>query len=212
MNSLDQARDLRRRGYAVVPIPHRKKSPILRDWHNLDLTPDTLPDYFNGRPMNIGARMGEPSGGRLDVDLDAREVRALADRFLPPTAATFGREGSPRSHWLYCATGAIPHTKQYRDPALLDGDDRSMLVELRGTGGQTLMPGSVHPSGEVVEWQDDGGPAEIDADALMRHVATLAAAVYADTLMQLRASLYSHATSSGNDATSLPKATPGTCS
>lgn len=176
MNSLDQARDLQRRGYAVVPIPHRKKSPFLRDWHNLDLTPDSLPDYFNGKRQNIGARMGEPSGGRLDVDLDAREVRALADRFLPPTASTFGREGSPRSHWLYRATGAIPHTQQYRDPALLDGDERSMLVELRGTGCQTIMPGSTHPSGESIEWADDGEPAQIDADALTRHVSTLAAA------------------------------------
>jgi KaiC/GvpD/RAD55 family RecA-like ATPase len=39
-----------------------------------------------------------------------------------------------------------------------------VIVELRSTGTQTMMPGSTHPSGEPVEWVD-GGEAIVDIEA-----------------------------------------------
>ncbi len=37
-----------------------------------------------------------------------------------------------------------------------------MIVELRSTGCQTVFPGSVHPSGGLIEWSSNGEPAEVD--------------------------------------------------
>lgn len=51
-----------------------------------------------------------------------------------------------------------------------------MLLELRGDGCQTLAPGSVHPSGELVEWEEFGEPAHVQADELRRAVRLTAAA------------------------------------
>jgi hypothetical protein len=41
-----------------------------------------------------------------------------------------------------------------------------MVVELRSTGAQTVFPGSVHPSGEPIEWDCDGEPTIVDPDVL----------------------------------------------
>lgn len=51
-----------------------------------------------------------------------------------------------------------------------------MLVELRSTGAQTIIPPSLHPSGETFAWDADGGPAEVDAATLQTAVAKVAAA------------------------------------
>ncbi len=51
-----------------------------------------------------------------------------------------------------------------------------MLVELRADGGQTMVPPSVHPSGERVRWERAGEPGRIGAQALARAVAKVAAA------------------------------------
>jgi hypothetical protein len=51
-----------------------------------------------------------------------------------------------------------------------------MLVELRSTGGQTLIPPSTHPSGEGFAWDENGDPAKVDATTLQEAVARIAAA------------------------------------
>src|SRR5262249_37874613 len=90
---------------------------------------------------------------------------------LPPTGWISGRESAAYSHWWYSAEGAIEKTTQYKD---VDG---AMLVELRSTGGQTVVPPSVHHSGESVIWhQRDGQPAVITAGELQQAVAAVAAA------------------------------------
>jgi hypothetical protein len=136
-----------RRGFAVVPIPHGKKGPILEGWEGLRLTPDELSQHFNGKPRNVGLLLGDPSGGLVDVDLDAKEAAKVAGRFLPPTL-TSGRESRPHSHWWYVS----PRTKTARFKDVNGG----VLVEVRSTGCQTIVAPSVHPSGERVVWHDTG--------------------------------------------------------
>jgi len=166
LNIQRAAVELIRRGIPVVPIPARQKGPTLPEWQKLRLTVEDVPDYF-GTGENVGILLGDPSG-LVDVDLDCPEVLAVADRILPMTDMIHGRPGKPRSHRWYSPT-PIPPTRQYRD---LNG---TMLVELRSTGGQTLIPPSVHPSGEVSTWDAEGAPAEVDADILQIKVACVAA-------------------------------------
>ena len=149
-----------RRGWRVLPVPHREKNPGGNGWQQTDIAETDLPRHFNGRPQNVGVILGIASGGLVDLDLDAPEAAAVADALAPPTPAVFGRDGKPKSHRLYVVPGGL-RTRQYRDPA-----DRAMLVELRGDGSkgpgcQTVMPGSTHPSGERVRWDAEGDPAEV---------------------------------------------------
>jgi hypothetical protein len=157
-NILAIAQHYTRSGWAVVPVGHRQKRPIDAAWQTLRIKEYDLPGFFNGHPQNIGVLLGDPSGGLVDIDLDCNEVLELAPVFLPGTPLTFGRVSKLRSHWLYRAPGAelerfvqVTHVQ--------DGARKRKLVhticELRSTGGQTVFPGSVHESGEPVEWSDD---------------------------------------------------------
>src|SRR5262249_27450415 len=55
-----------------------------------------------------------------------------------------------------------------------DGD-RAMIVELRSTGGQTVVAPSVHPSGDSYIWHGELKPTKIDVAALRKAVSRVAA-------------------------------------
>jgi hypothetical protein len=154
------------RGRAVVPVPPRQKGPTLLEWQKLRLAVEDVPTHFS-HGENIGIILGAPSR-LVDVDQDCPEAVAVADRFLPMTGMIHGRPGKPRSHRWY-SPSPIPATRQYRD---ING---AMLVELRSTGGQTLIPPAVHPSGEVFCWDAEGDPAPVEVGSLQTAVAKLAA-------------------------------------
>jgi hypothetical protein len=165
---LESARTYLGRGYAVIPVPARKKIPVLKGWTDLRLSESDLPAHFNGTG-NIGVLLGEPSGWLVDVDLDCEEAVALAPKFLPPTGAMSGRPGKPASHWWYVCEGM--KTRKHQDPV-----SKKMIVELRSTGAQTVVGPSIHPSGEPYD-PLDGEPAVVDAGELAAAVAALADAV-----------------------------------
>lgn len=165
---LESARTYLARGYAVIPVPARKKIPVLKGWTDLRLSESDLPAHFNGTG-NIGVLLGEPSGWLVDVDLDCEEAVALAPQFLPPTGAMSGRPGKPASHWWYVCEGI--KTRKHQDPV-----SKKMIVELRSTGAQTVVGPSIHPSGEPYD-PLDGEPAVVDAGELAAAVAALAEAV-----------------------------------
>lgn len=169
VSQLKAARADLRRGWYSVPIPRGKKQPRLDAWQELRLGNEDLPGYFaNGE--NRGLILGEPSGGLIDVDLDCDEAVQLASEFLPPTKRRHGRKGKPESHRWYVSAEGKAKTRQFRD---VDG---SMLVELRGTGAQTVVPPSVHPSGEQLIWHENEHPTRIKYEELLASVARLAAA------------------------------------
>jgi hypothetical protein len=89
---------------------------------------------------------------------------------LPKSNNIFGRAGKRRAHWLYRTTLAdkIPPPMaciQFRDT------DGTMMVELKiggnGLGSQPVFPGSVHESGETIEWHEDGALVTTDDDKLL---------------------------------------------
>jgi hypothetical protein len=166
---LASAKEYIRRGWCPIPVARRSKAPAVLDWTQLRLTEETAPQYFSDESMNIGVLLGEPSGGLVDIDLDCPEAIAIADAFLPPTGAVFGRESRPRSHMLYsCA--AISKTTRYED---IDG---GVLLEIRSKGGQTVFPPSVHETGEPILWDQEGDPAPVEGEELRRTAGLLAAA------------------------------------
>ncbi len=165
---LDWALAYIRRGWAPIPIPEGKKKPIIRGWPEFRFSETDVPAHFRGRG-NIGIILGRKSGGLTDVDLDCREAIELAGKALPATRAIFGRASKPGSHRLYRVEGRAP-TMQFSDP--ITG---AVLLEIRGDGGlQTVFPPSIHPSGEAIEWAEDGDPISIEAAALIKSAQFLA--------------------------------------
>ena len=166
MTALNAARDYLRRGWAPIPIPFRSKNPGFAGWQKLRLAETDLERHFNCRPQNVGVLLGEPSGWLVDIDIDNRRCAELAGEHLPPTAV-FGRASNPRSHWLYRVTAPIK-TTTYTSKA-------GHLIQIRGTGTQTVFPPSTHESGEPITWEVEGAePAEIDPEELLMAVEGLA--------------------------------------
>ena len=140
LNTYEAALEYVNRGLSPIPVPFKQKGPQTVRWQNLRLEKADISKYFGQNPLNVGVLNGEPSGGLIDVDLDAPEAVMLASYFLPDTGSIFGRESKRQSHRLYIAEPP-GSTKTFQD---VDG---AMLVEYRSTGSQTIFPGSVHPLG-----------------------------------------------------------------
>mgnify|MGYP005849831157 CR=1 FL=1 len=172
---MDSALAYVRRGWSVIPVRHGAKHPGYPGWERMRLTAADLPQHFDGRPQNIGLLTGAPSGWVVDIDLDHPRAVELADTLLPPTPAVFGRCGKPRSHRLYRVT-APTATLRVRSKS------EGMIIELRSTGCQTVIPPSTHPSGELIAWDAEGAdegaePALVDPEALRDAVHRLGDAV-----------------------------------
>src|SRR5215207_3295019 len=156
-----------RRGVAVIPVPASEKNPGRPGWEALRITEEEIPNYWtNGQ--NVGLLCGEPSGGRVDVDLDADEAMKIAFRFLPATL-TSGRKSRPHSHCWYLAPGV--------DSCDWKDTDGKKLVELRSTGRQTLVAPSTHPDGDEYVWHPGPEMEAIPAGELVARCRELATAV-----------------------------------
>jgi hypothetical protein len=171
MTPPDAARDYHCRGWRVVPIPAGRKVVALPGWPEFEASSADLPRLF-GRGGNIGVILGPKSGEVVDSDLDCTEALALADMYLPPTGAVFGRLSKLRSHRLYIAPGAIHES--FNDPI-----SERTLCELRAAGRDggahlTLFPPSI-ADGERREWVGELiAPAVINAAALRCRMVWLA--------------------------------------
>jgi hypothetical protein len=175
--SLDCAIDYLSHGWMPIPIPHGSKNPNRKGWQKERWSRDDLPRCFSDG-QNIGLLLGAPSSGLVDVDLDAPEARAIAESVLPLTSMISGRASSPSSHLWYICNPLIPTTK-FLDPSLAKTDNRAMLIEARSTGGQTVVPPSIHPTGEIYQWQGELSPALVSGDDLLQSVRKLAACTLA---------------------------------
>lgn len=153
--------------------PKTEKVNGKKSWaHLVAKTPEDVGKRFD--TGGVGGALGR--NGFTDVDCDCPEAVAMARRYLPPTDMVWGRDSSPCSHWGYRTD------LSKSDKALLKYDDprhkgeEAHLGELRIGGPdkamQSVLPGSVHPSGEVVRWEPGKhcNPAAIDGAALKRCV------------------------------------------
>jgi RecA-family ATPase len=167
--ALDIALDYIRRGWNPVPVGDRAKKPSAgKGWQQRIIDVTNAAHYFNGSgQMNIGVILGPSSRALTDVDLDCAEARAVAPYILPRTGAIFGRASSRAAHRLYYTDLSVN-----ADQAVLvfnDPTTRGRILELRiggASGAQTVMPGSVHESGEPITWEESGEPASVDNNDL----------------------------------------------
>ena len=169
------------------PDPRQAERPEIKGWPGLRITDKNARDYFNGCAQNVGVVLGLCSGGLADIDLDCPQALRVASSMLMGTGSVFGRVGKPWSHRLYSVgtvdaeTGAF-QPERCASEKLQDPIDGATLLELRGDPAdpergplQTMFPGSVHPSGEEIEWAEDGDLGIIREPELRRQVRELGA-------------------------------------
>ena len=167
-----------KRCWAPIPFKTKTKGPVRDGWQNERHEVEDVQDEFNAND-NIGVLTGKPSGGLVDMDLDTSFARRVARYFAPDTGAVFGRESNPSSHYFYYSDG-LEKTIQYtwvKKDGKDDGKKESvMILELRSNGAQTMVPPSIHPSGEVVRWEKYDEPAKVEKGELIQAANKIAAA------------------------------------
>lgn len=138
-------------------------------WTKLRITEETAEEYFKDGD-NLGGLWGEPSAWAIDIDLDTQEAQAVAHYFLPETLI-YGRGEAPGSHYIFRCKNA--ENKKYQVK------DLGMIVEIRSTGSQSVLPGSTHPTGDRYRIDHDVEITEIAWGDLKRRVNHLAGAAIA---------------------------------
>lgn len=175
------------RGYTPIPIDDNAKVPRVQGWQKMhwdseEQLVEAFDDWGENGKSNVAVLLGKPSSNLTDVDIDHPKADRLRDYFLPATPAMSGRASRRRSHYWYIVVpsdeGKFPGTRQHLMPRTEDGKRGEVTIEYRSTGAQTVLPGSIHPSGEAYEWDErygpwggEDGPAVVNAQVLAVQVA-----------------------------------------
>lgn len=178
--TIDHAIEAYERGYVPIPVRPGTKRPFDANWTALRYeSVEEVRTLFSQEESSLGVALGAPSGGLVDVDLDHTKALTAAQVFLRgTTTAVSGRMSRPGSHYWYRVESDLPETtRRFMHPDRTR-DDRT-LVELRSTGGQTVIAPSVHPDGERYAWDDEpwggeSGPSVIAASELRSRVGCVA--------------------------------------
>ena len=147
-------------GLAVFPLAYRNKVPAVVGGCKVATTErTTIERWWDKNPQyNIGIATGNKSSGLVVIDLDVDKNKGI-DGYdvlrdwqnkhgeLPETWQSItGRGGY---HYFY--KDAIVHSNRV---GLYEG------VDIRGEGGYIVAPPSVHPNGNIYEWEQ--GPEEYE--------------------------------------------------
>ena len=155
---------------AFVSLKPRSKQPVGNAWQQNPISPELVHHAYKTNDYNVGLINGERSG-IVDVDLDCGEAKQLASLLLPKGFATFEHSGNDRGHFLY-RVGNCGKTQLYQCP-----ETGATLVELRSTGSQTMIPPSIHPSGQKLKFtflDDTATPLDFtDLQVQVRKIAAL---------------------------------------
>ena len=169
MTTLDTALGYAARGWCPIPIPHRQKGPKIKGWPRLRITDKNAHDYFNGAAQNIGVVLGLCSGGLADVDLDCPQALRVASSMLLGTGSVFGRvrqamvaqalfRGHGRCRDRRIPARAVRQREARRSDRRRDAWSNCAAIRPTGREGRCRRSslGASHPSGEEIEWAEDG--------------------------------------------------------
>jgi len=149
MNTIAFAKKYAEQGWQSFPIKERDKTPIVK-WADVATTEenmlvgwwDTMPD------ANIAIACGKRSG-IIVLDVDAghggyESLTVLFEKFGPLPTTPVSKTGSGGEHIFFKHPGV-----EIRNSAGKLGKG----LDIRGDGGYVVAPPSVHPNGNVYEWE-----------------------------------------------------------
>ncbi len=155
--------ELLKAGYNLVPLLDQQKRPRDNGWGQNTYTAADL-----GRQIGL---VIEP--GMVDVDLDWPEMRDLCTDGRYDTLV-WGRLGKA-THYVYRSdlenpvTFRLPHVV---GAPVLEGEHAFTVCELRtsrdGEAYQAMIPDSVHPDGDELEWINKDMPREWSSESIVR--------------------------------------------
>ena len=164
-------------GWALTPL--RGKRPLLQGWQERASSTNEEVNAWIDEGHNLGLRTGSVSG-ILVLD-DDTGTQAGADHFGLSDAPTVTAETSPgKRHYYYRLPEGVrignSVGKLFSMPCpsgALDAHGRPKMVglDVRGEGGQVVLPGSIHPNTkQPYRYLDELGPDEIEVAELPPNV------------------------------------------
>ena len=175
LTTFDAARDSLALGIYPISIKPGVKKPVNNNWQDLRLTIDDLQEHFdNGQ--NIGWLLGIAPRFIADVNFDSPEALSLCAVYSrTANAANLRQEWSLNTH-LFFKLPSEPAPNAFKNPFAKKEDAKKMFIELRGKGQQTIVPPSIHISGEPYEWMKKGEFGKTTYADLLKWVSKIAAA------------------------------------
>jgi putative DNA primase/helicase len=154
-------------GLSLVEIPHGSKAPKTREWQKNTISDLAKAKAVWSTPRNIGLDHAHSGTCCLDPDdmphtYEVFETIALSlDTYLnADTPKIKGAKGIKPVFKM--PKGLTLETKKLAWPYHEDGKRKAHTVfELRGAGGQDVLPPSLHPDGIYYQWVD-GYPESYD--------------------------------------------------
>ena len=173
------ARECLDRGWQPVPVEVRGKRPwdfttgrLRNEWERLTVTDANVNELFTPN-ANIGVRLGAPSRGLVDVDLDCPEARRAAPILLPHTEMIGGRSSAPDSHGFYVVDEPPAKASDApKDPISREKLLESALDRRANLGGPERLraPSPTTRNREPFVWKRHGEPGRVSTDVLQTAV------------------------------------------
>ena len=140
------------RGLRVFPVIRGAKKPAIGDNLKLATVDDTIVrKWWSNLDFNIAIATG-PGSGVWVLDIDGEEGESTLRRLeaehgaLPATVESITGGGGRHLFWRWPAGVEIRNSQVRAD---IPG------IDIRGAGGYTIMPPSIHPSGRAYAWSVD---------------------------------------------------------
>lgn len=147
---LEMALTLLARGFALLPlggkVPAYDLLPVVNgkaSWKPLvqrKATAENVSAWFAHNPLiNVGIITGKASGGLIVLDFDRNPSKKwLRSHALPPTL----RVKTARGRHCYYFTETLLQSSAFE------------YGEIKAEGGYVVAPLSIHPTGEIYEWEE----------------------------------------------------------
>ena len=150
--TLDQILEYAKRGWCLFPCVRRRQTPLICSWRDFaSCDPNVLRRWAaEHRGCNWGMATG-PRSGIFALDVDDRKGG-------PVSLAALEAEHGPLPVTLTVITGGSGEHHYFRYPV---GGVRCSVgklskgLDIRGEGGQVIVPPSIHPSGRSYQWLDE---------------------------------------------------------
>jgi putative DNA primase/helicase len=161
-------------GIKLVRLSHKTKKPVDSEWQRRSLALEDVQDWVRSGG-DVGWQCGEASGWMAAVDLDCREARKLAPRFLPETLRGAKGKETP-SQYFYRSSDL-----GYKKFSEIGGTAELIALKAsnNGRGHQVAVAPSVHREKGPYHFIGGYNPAAIavvDKDELRHRVGMLATA------------------------------------